>query len=301
MAMSSAKTFRTTASLAIVVALVGCNLLKKGGADAGEDAAADAAVAEATDAAVVPEAGPVASNENDVARYPDETKIENVPATIQRTSYVREAPISGKPIVQVTKDQAVTEIGARGDYFLVVLDTGGKTLMGWVHKDSFTPMPAHQAIKTPTCKAPDFAVFADQPLCARPCTADANCAAGQVCKGQANKIVNGKVAEAIQICIAPPPAPDAGTTPPPPATTPDAAAPPPATPDAGKPATPPPPPPGAIVTDPPCGAGFIHVKKDNKCHKSCRSGVAACGNNACVKCEGNSVCTTVATKNTFCK
>jgi hypothetical protein len=285
------RSLRVASTIALLSLVAACGLLKKGGADGG-DATADtdgatAAAGEAGATTPPPPADAPAANENDIARFPDETKLENVAATIMRYTTVREAPISGKPVTTLNKGAAVVEKASRGQYFLVTFDSGGKTLMGWVYQDSFKEM-VDAGIRAPVCTAPETPVFSDQAFCGRPCSTDADCAGGFACKGTAAKIVNAGLGPQIQVCTA--------------FQRPDAGAQPVAVVDAGpapvvdsgvKPQN------VADVSSPPCAAGTVLLKKDGKCHKLCTSGVAACAG-ACVVCEGQRVCTPMMQRN-FCK
>jgi hypothetical protein len=287
MVQGKPRPFRVLTFVTLFAALVGCNLLKKGGDDAGATGA-EAAVAEpAAEAgpATTPTAEPAAANENDIARFPDETKLDNVAATIKRFAYIREAPLSGKVVQSVNNGQAVTEIASRDKYFLVTFDAGGTKKMGWVINDAFTPVTVDAGIRTPVCAAPEIPVFSDQAYCARQCTADTDCPAGTACKGTAQKIVNGQLGIAISVCVAF----QRPTT----------------VVDSGAPVTPPPVVDSGVkpvsitdVSDPPCAAGAVLLKKDKKCHKLCPT-VASCAG-ACVTCEGQRVCTPIMQRN-FCK
>src|SRR6478609_4683250 len=134
-------------SLAALIPLAtGCGLLKKKGDDAA-DAAAEAAVAEVAEAAAPPAATPAAANENDVSRFPDEKKLENVTATLLRPTNVREVPGLGKIVATLAKGGTVTEIAQRDKFFLVVFEDpkDQKKLMGWISQESFTAPPAVDA------------------------------------------------------------------------------------------------------------------------------------------------------------
>ncbi len=180
--------------------VVGCGLLKKKGDDAA-DAAAEAAVAEVAEAAPPPAATPAAVNENDVSRFPDEKKLDNVVATLARPTNVREIPGIGKVVAALAKGGTVTEIAQRSTFFLVVFQNPAdqKQLMGWITQDSFTP-PAAIVAKPLTCTLPETPLMSDAPFCGRICVNDPDCPAGQACKGHANKFVNAKLGDAVGVC-----------------------------------------------------------------------------------------------------
>jgi hypothetical protein len=289
--------FRATFVLSLVLIIASCNLLKKKGAD---DGGADGATAtEEVDAAPPPPPAALAANEDDVVRFPDETAIADVTATVQRPYNVREAPITGKVVGGLSKGQTATQKAKRQAYVLVVFDQGGQKLMGWIHQDAFSAVLTDAGIVAPKCAAGETALFSDGPFCGRVCAKDADCPAPTACKGTSNKWANGKAGAQVTVCTvfhphdagAPPPPPppaDAGTAP-----KPDAAAPPA---DAG---TAPPPDAGASlipqddVVPPPCPIGFLLVNKDKKCHRLCVSDQFGCRKTAtqrCIKCQGVKVC-----------
>ncbi len=189
-------------SILSLAGMSACGLLKKKGADEA-DAGEDAAVAEVVDAAPPPAAAPVASNVDDVARFPDEKAIDNVAATIQRITNVREIPAVGKVVATLAKGGTVTQVASRGTAFLVVFDNpkDSKRVMGWVGQEAFTALPAVDAgVKVLTCTAPEIALISDLPFCGRTCVNDPDCPAGQACKGHANKFVNAKFGDAVGVC-----------------------------------------------------------------------------------------------------
>ena len=98
---------------------------------------------------------PAAANENDVSRFPDEKKLENVAATIQRQTNVREIPGIGKVVATLAKGGTVTEIAQRSTFFLVVFDNpkDQKKLMGWISQDAFTAPGRRRRRRSLTCTA----------------------------------------------------------------------------------------------------------------------------------------------------
>ena len=281
-------------SLVAVIPLVsGCGLLKKKGDDAA-DAAAEAAVAEVAEAAPPPAATPAATNENDVSRFPDEKKLENVVATIQRPTNVREIPGIGKVVAALAKGGTVTEIAQRSTFFLVVFTNPAdqKTLMGWISQDSFTA-PVAITAKPLACVLPESPLMSDAPFCGKICVNDVDCPSGQACKGHANKFDKAKLGDAVGVCtIFTPPTAAAATVAP-----------------GGRLPTS-----VAIVIPQPaagigavapltgrCPDGFLLITRDNTCHRTgCAIGSRTCqgATPACVPCQGQNVC---AATPTFCK
>jgi hypothetical protein len=266
------------------------SLLKKGGGDDGGAEASAVEVAEA--AAPVPAAAALASNEGDVARFPDETAIASELATFQRGFNVRESPPAGTVVAALPKGATVTKVASHGQNFLVVFDNPkapGTKLMGWVQRDAFSAVI--QDAGPLVCPAGEIALFGDSPFCGRLCTADANCPANQACKGKANKLAaNGKAGDAVTVCTAFQQK-DAGAIPPVPPPIPAVV-------DAGRvPPPPPPPPPAADVVLPVngvCPATFLLSRKTGKCHRPCPAGPAGndCKNvpKFCIRCDGIKVC-----------
>lgn len=288
------------------------NKLKGASADAGEDASV--VVAEVPDSAPPPVVLPIGANENDVARFPDEVPLDT-PATVQRLSNVRVVPAVGALVVALPKGTTVTQRAQREKFFLVSFDdpkTPGQKLAGWITQDAFSAVLATSdaGVKPLTCTAPDIPLFSDFAFCGRACAKDTECPAGQVCKGSAARIKNGKPADSTTVCSA--------------IVTHDAGAPLVVASDAGggglgirpsflslggdggaKPvdAGAAPAGPELDVVDSPngqCAVGFLYVKQDKKCHRLCPS--FNCKNPAtqrCIKCgTGVKICSAV---NDLCK
>ncbi|MBX3186677.1 MAG: hypothetical protein KF819_06665 [Labilithrix sp.] len=285
--------FRGISAVVLCLLLVSCGLLKKKGDDA--DAEADAEVTAEIDAAPPPAEGPVAANEADIARFPDETKLDNVAATIKRFTNVREQPLAGKVVSTLNPGVTVTEIAQRPGNFLIVFDSPkepGKKLMGWVTADAFTAVV--DAGKTITCTAPDVVLVSDNVLfCGRTCGTDGVCPPGLACKGSATVVTNGKPSNvATTVCVASAVATptdagttnvalrvDAGATPATPATT----------------TTPAPAPfvcPSDVCPPPPGGCPADFVLGNGQCHRRCKG--AGKGNCPaapfCSKCSGIGAC-----------
>ncbi len=279
-------------SLVALIPLVsGCGLLKKKGDDG--DAAAEAAVAEVAEAAA-PAAVTAATNENDVSRFPDEKKLENVVATLQRPTNVREIPGIGKVVAALAKGGTVTEIAQRSTFFLVVFANPAdqKQLMGWISQDSFTA-PVTVTAKPLNCTLPESPLMSDAPFCGKICVNDVDCPTGQACKGHANKFDKAKLGDAVGVCtIFTPPTAAAAT----------------AAPGGRLPTTVAitiPTPPANVGQVGPftgrCPDGFVLIAKDNQCHRTgCTIGSRTCqgATPACVPCQGQNVC---AATPTFCK
>ena len=270
---------------ALVPLLSGCP--KKGGDAA--DAEAEAAAAEVAEAAAPVAAAPAAVNENDVSRFPDEKKLENVAATIQRLTNVREIPGIGKVVATLAKGGTVTEIAQRSTFFLVVFDNpkDSKRLMGWVSQDAFTAQASVDAgLKALTCAAPETPLFSDGPFCGKICAADTDCPAGQACKGAANKFVNAKLGDAVTVCTVFSPATPKAVLP---LAAVEAGAPAPAAP-AALPA-----PPATVgvtaAVGGRCPADFTLIAKDGQCHRVClRIGACPAAAPLCLSCTGAKVC-----------
>jgi hypothetical protein len=284
---------RAAAALALVMLIASCSgLLKKKVEE--EAGSAEASTTEVADTGTTPAPAAMASNEGDVTRFPDETKLADVSAMFQRSYNVRESPQAGVVIAGVSKGTTVTQIAHRDKYFLIVFDNPkapGTKLMGWVHKDAFSAVVADAGPLV--CAKGEIALFSDTPFCGKLCSVDGDCPAGQACKGSANKLLpTGKAGDGVTVCTAfIPPAPsDAGGGRFSPARW-DAGL---LTVDGGKSPIPTPP---AQVSDVVaavggvCPAPFVLVKKTNKCHRLCPS-VADCKNPAsfCIRCDNQRVC-----------
>ena len=284
---------RGSAALALMMSVVSCTGLLKKLKGTEEDAGLEASVApeiesELADAGTAPAPVALATNEGDVARFPDETKVADVSATLLRAYNVREAPPAGAVIVGLPKGTPVTQIAERGGSFLITFEdpkTPGTKMMGWVHRDAFSAVI--QDAGPLVCPKGEIALFGDTPFCGKLCSEDKNCPSGQACKGQASKLLpSGKAGDGVTVCSVFHPH-DAGA---------------PAVVDAGKApvvdagTTPAPTGPAADVVAPTggkCPANFVLVTKTNKCHRSCAVGATQpdrlknCRNKnpLCIKCD----------------
>lgn len=291
---------RVAAMTAVVMFVVSCSgLLKKKGdeEDAGGQPEASTAEVADTGAAPVPVAVALATNEGNVARFPDETKLADVAATTLRAFNVREAPPAGALIQSLPKGTVTTQIASRAPYFLVLFDdtaAPGTKKMGWIHKDAYSAVIVDAGVLT--CPAGEVPLVADTPFCGKLCQADTECPAGQACKGSGSKLMpNGKPGDNVSVCIvfqqpkqknfgrA-----DAGAKPI--APTVDAAAPPAPTPTTPNNL----PDPGVDVVPPTagkCPANFLLVNKTGKCHRPCASATGGdCKNKPsffCIKCDND--------------
>jgi len=241
---------------------------------------------------------PEAANENDVARFPDETKVDNTQATILVPSAnIRTAPLSGAIVASLKKGTAVTQIAQRDKNFLVVFPDpkdASRKLEGWVVQDAFKePVnpDAGATIVTLNCPAGQQLLLSDVAFCGVVCKTQKECPANQDCKGTAQLIAKGKPSQTVSTCVAvhvskpdagaPPAVVDAG------APKVDAGAP---KVDAGAPAA------GGIEVPPgpgnACPVPYVFAPKTGKCHKPCVAGVnpaAVCGAARCTTKCGTAV------------
>jgi hypothetical protein len=290
------KLFRGISVISLVIVTVSaCSFLKKGGDDGGAEGGL-AAADEAGAATTPPPAAGAAANEDDIARFPDEAKLPDVPATVRRPYNVRDAPPAGGIVAGVNPGQGVTTMATRGNYTLITFDDArsGKKLMGWVHKDAFVPQIADAGIVEPKCAAGEIALISDNAgICGKACDKDADCPSGQACHGSAAKFNKGKAGDSVQVCTVFHPhdagaggaKPDAGSV----VTTVDAGIP---AADAGSKLAP-----QTVVVAPSqmgaCPDNAVLVKKDNKCHVKCPK-AADCDKfnpkGFCGTCDGQRVC-----------
>lgn len=275
---------RGTTLVVVMMAVAACgDLLKKKDQDAG----VTAATTEPVNGTPVPTAQVLATNQGDIARYPDEKPLATpTKYAFQRGFNVRESIPNGKVIVGLGKGVPATELAKRPPYILITFDNPsapGTTMMGWVHQDAFSLVVADAGALT--CAAGETALFSDVPTCGKVCTADAECGANMGCKGQSNLLAAGnKAGAAVKVCVLAAPAPspspspapivDAGKTTPVDAAAPvvhDASAPAPSNGD---------PPAGTDEVSPTsgtkCPGTFLYVEKTKHCHRPCPAGVTQC-------------------------
>lgn len=324
--MTRTRTGFIAAHALVLLAVVGCGALnkKKGGVDAGATATTEEA---GTTATTTDEAGstattdtdsgggtvvadtdaaasgssssggstePQAANENDIARFPDETKVDNTQATILApTANARTAPLSGSIVTSLKKGTAVTQIAQRDKSFLIVFadpKDSSKKLEGWVVQDAFKEQvnpDAGATIVTLTCPPGQQLLLSDVAFCGIVCKTQKECPANQDCKGSAQLIAKGKPSQTVSTCVAVhvPKVVDAG-------------APPPTVIDAGAPKVDAGAAPAAGGVEVPagpgnaCPAGYIFAPKTSKCHKPCVAGTnpaAICGAARCTAKCGTTV------------
>jgi hypothetical protein len=124
--------------------IVGCSMLKKHAPDAGDGAAEASASAEVEAAPA-----PLAANEADVTRYPQE-KPETETGTIEEAMATLHTEIGAKGLlVGVLKKGAVVEkIAEHEGYSLVVADDPkdpSRKIMGWTGNHAFVLLHKHDA------------------------------------------------------------------------------------------------------------------------------------------------------------
>jgi hypothetical protein len=307
--------------------VVGCKFLKKPGAeDAGTAATTDdAAVAEAVadDAAVAAPTGTdtasggtpslsadaKAANEDDVARFSNETKLDNVPASIlAATANVRMSPPFGTIFATLKKGTEVKQIAQRDKYYLVTFNDpkdASRRVMGWTHTDAFTAQAVSDAGVNQlsiTCTGNQQPLISDNAMfCGIVCKVDKECPVNHACKGSALLLGKDKKTSQVQTCAAvhtptpidagaPAPKVDAGSP------QVDAGAP---KVDAGAPAA-------ATGNEvkpngTTCPANYLLVPRDGMCHRQCNAGVSSvglCGADRCTAKCGTA--TPVCAKATLC-
>ena len=273
--------FRVASALALALAVANCGFLKKKTDDAA-DAEAEAAATDTTaDAAPVDAApAPLASNEGDIPRFPDETKLDNVIAVVKRVATAREIPQTGKAVATLAATTTVTQIAQREKYFLITFDKPGDAstkLMGWVSQDAFSAISLDGGLKAITCTAPEVPLYSDSAFCGRTCTKDADCTSGQACKGTAQTFTAGKIGTSTAVCTVYKPT-DAGA----PVAVVDAG---PAKPQGDQF------PPTSGTT---CPIGYSFLSKDKQCHRFCITPGMCPSSHNCIKCENKQVCSTNA-------
>ncbi|HEY8040836.1 MAG TPA: hypothetical protein VIF15_13620 [Polyangiaceae bacterium] len=225
------------------------------------------------------EAGPapLAANQSDITRYPDETSINHAPiSTRWSISNVRTqaSTTSGDLVASIKSGTACDKIAEHGNFFLVVFDDPSdpnKKDMGWISQAVFSPEPPYKHIPI-KCPVGDVAILLQGGLeqCVVQCTQDSNCPSGNVCTGDGILSNNGVPAGPIQFCRVGTHPADAGPPPPPPPVV-----------DAG------PTPPPAADAGPPKPSKPLDVKKVNG---ACPGGYAACGAVCRLSCKVDGDC-----------
>ncbi|MGH7270755.1 MAG: hypothetical protein ACREJ3_10020 [Polyangiaceae bacterium] len=127
------------AGLGMMMALAACSFLKK---PAGSDAGIDAGVMDAALASADAGARPLASNQSQVTRYPDEKAIEHATVTTEFPVGLRtQAGAAGDLIVNLKKGTEVDKLAEHGDSDLILCDDpkdSSHKLMGWLSETAFS-------------------------------------------------------------------------------------------------------------------------------------------------------------------
>lgn len=136
--------------------------------------------ASAAPSASAPKA-PTVANESDVARFPDEKKLDEEAVLQWSSSKVRKKP-QGDPVVSLAKGTSVTKIAERQGFFLITFadpKDASKRLEGWVYKDAFNAEVPLESEPLAGNKCPAGAVFREDAAtgkhCNRACASDAQC------------------------------------------------------------------------------------------------------------------------------
>jgi hypothetical protein len=189
----------------VLLTLAGCDKIFKKKTDAGSSTSTTPTTATTDDdsggtadldASADAAAGPVAANEKDIKRFPDEEAlVESV--TVQWASVVaRTEPSTGAIVATLTKGTAAT-VGARKGKSVLALFQDPKdatrSLGGWIAEDAFTPgtspppvVTIHVDGGTPAkpagvCAAGLTLLFDSEPFCGKTCKVATDCVAPQIC------------------------------------------------------------------------------------------------------------------------
>jgi len=181
------KLFLASALVLSVVALAGCPKKSGDAADAGDEAAAPVAVADAAPAA------PVAKNVNDVARFPAEKPLtDDTQKIVDSLAVAKTGCKSGSQVAVVKVGTDPFKIAEFQDCILVTFPDpkdATATLIGWVPKDAFTHVTVLDAgvkdaavdaapVTALKCAAGQEAIVnigTTTPACRKKCTADKDC------------------------------------------------------------------------------------------------------------------------------
>ncbi len=131
------RAWRWVAAGLVLGALPACSMLKKpGAADAGNGGESEAsAVAEAA-------AAPLAANEGDITRYPDEKASTGSTLTTEAPAELRtEVGAGGKLVVVLKKGTEVDKLAEHAGHYLVVSEDprdASRKLIGWASTSAFT-------------------------------------------------------------------------------------------------------------------------------------------------------------------
>jgi hypothetical protein len=184
--------------------VLGCPQKKGGAGDAAAEAAAVASASATIDAAPAQEA----ANQNEVKKYPDQAKIDHVPATVMWTvANVRTAAGSGDLVATLKKGTSVQRLADKEPYWLVLFDDpsdSSRKVEGWASHLVFTPEPQHDAGKVhPPCAGKGAVLIlleGNVEECVTQCTSDSDCGAGKACDGDGVLSNNFQPGAAIQFC-----------------------------------------------------------------------------------------------------
>ena len=181
-------------------------------ADAAPAASSATAVVSGTPSATAKPARPTPVNAADVKRFPDEAKIADVETTLDwDNANVRKAP-QGDVVAVLKKGAPVVQVASHAFFYLVTFDDpkkSGQRLMGWVFQDAFKKTAIAAAAPTHGsscydnaagfCDAPELQCPAGQKhfefegdYCAKPCTADSDCAPGNCSSEDHALMAHGK-------------------------------------------------------------------------------------------------------------
>jgi hypothetical protein len=151
-----------------------------------------------------------AANEDDVARFSNEAKLDHVPATVLAASAnVRLSPPFGAVFSTLKKGTEVKQIAQRDKYFLITFQDpkdATRKMMGWTHTDSFTATAVLDAGVNQisiTCPGNQQPLISDNAMfCGVVCKVDKECPVNHACKGSALLLGKDKKTSSVQTCAA---------------------------------------------------------------------------------------------------
>lgn len=181
--------------------LLGCPGLNKKGANAGPDAEVDAmAMADAGATVTV-------ANESEITRYPDETPIANVAATLHWSvtdARTQASRVQGAIVAALKSGTAVQKVAERQGFFLIVFadpHDPSRNEEGWVAEAAFQPEPPHKRVAV-KCTGGQVAVLLQmgEERCVTECTNDTACPSGEACSGAAPLTKEGAPGAIVAFC-----------------------------------------------------------------------------------------------------
>jgi hypothetical protein len=185
--------------------LLGCPVLKKKTADAGPGPGPDAEA----DAMAMVDAGTTltVANESEVTRYPDETPIANIPATLRWSvtdARTQASRVQGAIVAALKAGTAVKKIAERQGFFLVVFADprdARRNEEGWVAEAAFAPEPPHKRVAV-KCAAGQVAVLLQmgEERCVTECANDTSCPSGESCSGAGPVAQDGAPGAMVTFC-----------------------------------------------------------------------------------------------------